>query len=179
MIVSRAPVRITLGGGGTDLPSYYTKHGGFLIAGAINKYCSVMASRRFDDKIRVAYSDAETVSSVGEIKHNIFRVALGLLGIDRSIELHSLADVPTNSGLGASSSFTVALLNALHTYKRESVTPKQLAEEACAIEIDLLGEPIGKQDQYMAACGGLTCLTFEKSGEVRVEEHELSTVRGR
>jgi D-glycero-alpha-D-manno-heptose-7-phosphate kinase len=169
MIVSRTPVRITLGGGGTDLPSYYSKHGGFLIAASINKYCTVVATQRFDNKIRLAYSNTETVTDSSQIKHNIFRVALQTHKIDQRIELHSLADVPANSGLGASSSFTVALLNALHAYKKDSVSHRQLAEEACRIEIDQLGEPIGKQDQYMASYGGLTCLTFEKSGEVIVE----------
>jgi D-glycero-alpha-D-manno-heptose-7-phosphate kinase len=174
MIVSRAPVRITLGGGGTDLRSYYSKYGGFLIAAAIDKYCSVVATRRFDNKVRLAYSDTETVTDIGQIKHRIFRTALEIHRIDSKIELHSLADVPANSGLGASSSFTVALLNALHAYKRENSTHKLLAEEACYIEIDKLGEPIGKQDQYMAAYGGLTCLTFEKGGGVIVEPLDIS-----
>ena len=174
MIVSRAPVRITLGGGGTDLPSYYTRHGGFLIAAAIDKYCSVVATRRFDNKVRLAYSDTETVTDISRIKHNIFRTALEIHKIDSRIELHSVADVPANSGLGASSSFTVALLNALYAYKRENSTHKLLAEEACHIEIDMLGQPVGKQDQYMAAYGGLTCLTFEKGGEVIVEPLNVS-----
>lgn len=169
MIVSRAPVRITLGGGGTDLPSYYTKHGGFLIAAAIDKYCSVVASRRFDNKVRLAYSKTETVTDISQIRHTIFRTALEMHSIYRKIELHSFADVPANSGLGASSSFTVALLNALYAYKRENSTHKLLAEEACHVEIDKLSQPIGKQDQYMAAYGGLTCLTFEKGGGVIVE----------
>jgi D-glycero-alpha-D-manno-heptose-7-phosphate kinase len=174
MIVSRAPVRITLGGGGTDLPSYYSKYGGFLIAAAINKYCSVVATQRFDDKVRLAYSDTETVTDISHIKHNIFRTALQTHKIDKKIELHSLADVPANSGLGASSSFTVALVNALHAYKKENPTHRHLAEEACHIEMDLMGQPIGKQDQYMAAFGGLTCLTFEKDGGVIVEPLDVS-----
>ncbi len=174
MIVSRAPVRITLGGGGTDLPSYYSKYGGFLIAAAIDKYCSVVVSQRFDDRVRLAYSDTETVTDLNQIKHNIFRTALQVQKIDKKIELHSFADVPANSGLGASSSFTVALLNALHAYKKENISHGQLAEEACQIEIAWLGQPIGKQDQYMAAYGGLTCLTFERSGEVIVEPLNIS-----
>ena len=169
MILSRAPVRITLGGGGTDLKSYYSKYGGFLIAAAVDKYCSILASKRFYDSIRLSYSQMEIRERVNEIEHRIFREALKFVGIESGIELHSAADVPANSGLGASSSFTVALLNALHAYKREFVTQKQLAEEACHIEIDVLGEPIGKQDQYIAAFGGVTCLTFEKNGEVIVE----------
>ncbi len=170
MILSRAPLRITLGGGGTDLESYYAKHGGgFLIAAAVDKYITILANRRFYDSIRLSYSKMEIKDKVADIEHRLFREALKLLGIERGIELHSAADVPANCGLGTSSSFTVALLNALHAYKREFVPQKQLASEACHIEIDILGEPIGKQDQYMAAFGGLTCLTFDASGEVLVE----------
>jgi D-glycero-alpha-D-manno-heptose-7-phosphate kinase len=169
VILSRAPTRITLGGGGTDLASYYSRHGGFLIAAGINKYCTILANKRFYDSIRLSYSQMEIVDTVAEIKHPIFRAALELLGIDRGIELHSTADVPAGCGLGTSSTFTVALLNALHTYKRDFITHKQLAEEACHIEIDMLGEPIGKQDQYMAAFGGLTCLTFDRNGDVLAE----------
>lgn len=174
MIVSRAPTRITLGGGGTDLASYYSQYGGFLIAGGINKYCTIIATRRFYDSIRLSYSAAEMVNRVDEIKHPIFKASLELMHIDRGIELHSMADVPASSGLGSSSSFTVALLNALHAYNRDYVNHKQLAEEACQIEIEMLHEPIGKQDQFMAAFGGLTCLTFEKNGEVLVEPLRIS-----
>ncbi len=174
MILSRAPTRITLGGGGTDLKSYYSKHGGFLIAAAINKYCNILANRRFYDSIRLSYSQMEIRDNVAEIEHRIFRAALSLLGIEKGIELHSTADVPASCGLGTSSSFTVALLNALHTYNRDVINQKQLAEEACHIEIDMLGEPIGKQDQYMAAFGGVTCLTFEKNGDVLVEPLRMS-----
>lgn len=169
MILSRAPTRITLGGGGTDLQSYYSRYGGFLIAGAINKYCTILASRRFYDDIRLSYSKTEIKKNVNEIEHRIFRAALQMTNIHNSIELHSTADVPSGCGLGTSSSFTVALLNGLHAYKRQFFTQQQIAEEACHIEIDILGEPIGKQDQYMAAFGGLTCLTFEKNGDVIVE----------
>ena len=174
MILSRAPTRITLGGGGTDLKSYYSKYGGFLIAGAIDKYCTILANKRFYDSIRLSYSQMEIRDNVADIEHRIFRAALGLIGIERGIELHSTADVPANCGLGTSSSFTVALLNALHAYNKDFVTQKQLAEEACHIEIDALGEPIGKQDQYMAAFGGLTCLTFDKNGGVLVEPLRIS-----
>jgi D-glycero-alpha-D-manno-heptose-7-phosphate kinase len=174
MILSRAPLRITLGGGGTDLKSYYSKYGGFLIAAGINRYSSILANRRFYDDIRLSYSEMEIVDSVEKIQHRIFREALKLVGISRNIELHSTAQVPSNSGLGSSSSFTVALLNALHTYKGEFMSKKDLAEEACRVEIELLGEPIGKQDQYMAAFGGLTCLTFDKDGEVLVEPLRVS-----
>lgn len=174
MILSRAPTRITLGGGATDLKSYYSKHGGFLIAGAIDKYCGILASRRFHDSIRLSYSQTETRDKVADIEHPIFRAALGFVGIEKGIELHSTADVLAGCGLGTSSSFTVALLNALHAYKKDFVTQKQLAEEACHIEIDILSEPIGKQDQYIAAFGGLTCLTFEKNGDVLVEPLRIS-----
>jgi D-glycero-alpha-D-manno-heptose-7-phosphate kinase len=169
MIVSRAPVRFSLGGGGTDLPSYSSKHGGFLVAAAIDKYVYVSANRRFYDSIRLAYSKTETVDSVDKIDHRIFREALRFSGISRGIELTSVADVPSNSGLGSSSSFTVALLNALHTFKHDFVSSRQLAEEACRIEIDLLKEPIGKQDQYIAAFGGVTAFTFDPDGSVEVE----------
>jgi D-glycero-alpha-D-manno-heptose-7-phosphate kinase len=169
MILSRAPTRITLGGGGTDLESYYSKYGGFLIAGGIDKYCSILANRRFYDSIRLSYSQTEIKDNVEDIEHRIIRAALQLTGICCGIELHSTADVPAGCGLGTSSSFTVALLNALHAYKRDFITQRQLADEACHIEIDVLGEPIGKQDQYMAALGGLTCLTFDKSGDVLAE----------
>ena len=174
MILSRAPTRITLGGGGTDLRSYYSKYGGFLIAGAVDKYCTILANRRFYDSIRLSYSEMEIKDTVADIQHRTFRAALELMGIQKGIELHSMADVPANCGLGTSSAFTVALLNALYTYDKDFATQRQLAEEACHIEIDILGEPIGKQDQYLAAFGGLTCLTFGKNGEVLVEPLRIS-----
>jgi D-glycero-alpha-D-manno-heptose-7-phosphate kinase len=169
MIVSRAPVRFSLGGGGTDLPSYSAQHGGFLVAAAIDKYIYVSANRRFYDSIRLAYSKTETVDSVDQIEHRIFREALRFSGIARGIELTSVADVPPNSGLGSSSTFTVALLNALHTFQNEFVSSEQLAVEACHIEIDVLKAPIGKQDQYIAAYGGVTAFTFNPDGSVEVE----------
>lgn len=169
MIVSRAPVRFSLGGGSTDLPSYSREHGGFLVAAAIDKYVFVNANRRFYPSIRLAYSKTETVERVDQIEHRIFREALRFAKIENGIELVSVADLPANSGLGSSSSFTVALLNALHTYKREFVPTQQLAEEACHIEIDVLKEPIGKQDQYISAYGGITAFTFDKDGSVHVE----------
>lgn len=174
MIISSAPARVTLGGGGTDLPSYYAKYGGFLIAGALNKYVFLSVNKRFYGDIRLGYSQTELVDDVSQIKHPILREALKLVGIDRSIEIFSMADIPANCGLGSSGSFTVALLNALHTYKREFVTQRQLAEEACHVEIDVLKEPIGKQDQYIAAFGGVTCFTFEKNGDVLVEPLRIS-----
>jgi D-glycero-alpha-D-manno-heptose-7-phosphate kinase len=169
MIISRAPVRITLGGGGTDLPSYYSKFGGELLAAAVDKYTFVTIHPRFSEDIRLKYSQFEQVDKVSDIHHNIFREALRLLHIRPGLELTSLADVPGRSGMGTSGSFTVALLNALHAYKREFISQRQIAEEACAIEIDILGEPIGKQDQYISAFGGLTHFVFAKDGTVTVE----------
>ena len=173
VIISRAPFRISLGGGGTDLQSYYSLYGGFLIGAGIDKYVYISVNRRFYDSIRLSYSKTEIVNSVEEIQHDIFRETFKFLGTKHGIEAVSVADMPANAGLGSSSSFTVALLNALHAYKREYVSPAQLAEEACHIELNLLQQPIGKQDQYMAAHGGLTCLTFDKDGAVEVEPLNL------
>ena len=169
MIISCAPLRFSLGGGGSDLPGYCRAHGGFVVSAAIDKYVYVTANRRFYRDMRLAYSKTEIVKSVAEIEHPIFREALRMMGIDQSIELTSVAELPANSGLGSSSTFTVALLNALHAYKREFVASRQLAEEACTVEIERLGAPIGKQDQYIAAFGNVTALTFDRDGSVRVE----------
>jgi D-glycero-alpha-D-manno-heptose-7-phosphate kinase len=173
MIVSRAPVRFSLGGGGTDLPSYAREHGGFVVAAAVDKFVFVCVARRFYNNIRLAYSETEIVDSADQVKHRIFRSALQETGVLRGVELHSLADVPANSGLGSSSTFTVAVLNGLHAYKREFVPAEQLAREACHIEIDLLKEPIGKQDQYIAAYGGISAMTFNQDGTVDVERLPL------
>ncbi|MBI4703095.1 MAG: sugar kinase [Deltaproteobacteria bacterium] len=169
MIVSRAPLRFSLGGGGSDLPAYCRQHGGFVVSAAIDKYVYVTANRRFYRDIRLAYSKTEIVSAREDIQHPIFREALRLMAIESGIELTSVAELPANSGLGSSSTFTVALLNALHTYRREFVSSRQLADEACQLEIERLGEPIGKQDQYIAAFGGMTALTFARDGGVHVE----------
>lgn len=170
MIIARSPVRITLGGGGTDLPSYYSKYGGALIAAGIDKYTYVTAyTRLFDDTVKLNYSVTEQVTNLSEIQHNIFRESLRFLDVIKSIELTSLSDIPARTGLGNSGSFAVSLLNALHAYKREFVSQRQLAEEACKIEIEILKEPVGKQDQYMGAFGGLTSLSFAKDGTVTVE----------
>lgn len=174
MIISRAPVRISLGGGGTDLESYYSKRGGFLIAGAIDRYVFISANKRFYDSMRLSYSQTEIVKNVEDVKHRIFRESLKYLGVNNGIELVSIADVPANSGLGSSSSFTVSLLNALHVYKKDFVSQKQLADEACHLEIDILGEPIGKQDQYISSFGGVTALTFERDGNVIVESVRMN-----
>jgi D-glycero-alpha-D-manno-heptose-7-phosphate kinase len=173
MIVSRAPVRFSLGGGGTDLPSYAREHGGFVVSAAVDKFCFVCLARRFYPNIRLAYSESEIVDSVDQIKHRILREALRHVDVTGGIELHSLADVPGSTGLGSSSSFTVALLNALHAFKREFVSAEFLAREACHIEIDVLKEPIGKQDQYIAAYGGISAITFNRDGSVDVERLPL------
>lgn len=169
MIVSRAPFRFSLGGGGTDLPAYYEQFGGFVVSAAIDSYIYVTANKRFYPSIRLAYSETEIVDDVAQIRHPIFREALKMTGISSSIELTSVADLPSNSGLGSSSSFTVALLNALYCYKREFVSSERLAREACELEMVRLGEPVGKQDQYIAAFGNITALTIEKDGSVKVE----------
>lgn len=169
MIVSRAPFRFSLGGGGSDLPAYYREHGGFVVSAAIDSYMYVTANPRFYPSIRLAYSETEIVDDVAQIRHPIFREALKMVGIGSSIELTSVADLPSNSGLGSSSSFTVALLNALYTYKREFVTCERLAREACELEMERLAEPVGKQDQYIAAFGNVTALSIAKDGSVAVE----------
>ncbi len=174
MIISRAPVRFSLGGGGSDLPAYVSQHGGFIVTAAVDKYIYVQANRRFFDSIRLSYSKTEITDSVDEIEHPIFREALRMMEIRSGIELVSIADVPSNSGLGSSGAFTVALLHALHAYKREFVSTQQLAEEACEIEIGRLGEPIGKQDPYAAAYGRLSCLTIERDMTVHVEPLQIS-----
>jgi len=168
MILSRAPVRITLGGGGTDLPSYYEKYEGFLIAGAINKYLIIGANRQFYDAIGLKYSKLEVVDKVNDIQHNLFREALKFVGIDRQIELTSLADVPAGSGLGSSGAFLVSLLNTLREFKGEQTTKRQLAEDACKIELDILKEHEGKQDKYICSFGGIKAYKFHKNGHVSV-----------
>jgi D-glycero-alpha-D-manno-heptose-7-phosphate kinase len=170
MIITRSPLRISLGGGGTDLPSYYREHGGFLIAGAIDKYVYITLHETFVPQIIVRYSKMEVVSSAGEILHPIVREALRLIPVeDPHLELTSMSDIPAGTGLGSSGSFTTALLSALHSYCKNHVSQRELAEQACHIEIDLLGEPIGKQDQYIAAYGGITAFTFQPDGTVDVQ----------
>jgi D-glycero-alpha-D-manno-heptose-7-phosphate kinase len=169
LIVSRAPFRFSLGGGGSDLPAYYQQFGGFVVSAAIDSYIYVSANKRFYPSIRLAYSETEIVDDVAQIRHPIFREALKMTGIGSGIELTSVADLPSNSGLGSSSSFTVALLNALYCYKREFVSSERLAREACELEMVRLGEPVGKQDQYIAAFGNITALTIDKDGSVKVE----------
>jgi D-glycero-alpha-D-manno-heptose-7-phosphate kinase len=167
MIICRSPLRISLGGGGTDLPSYYRAHEGFLIAGAIDKYVFVTVTRPFQEGIYLKYSKIEKVPAVVEVEHPIIREALRMQELRTpQIEIASMADIPAGTGLGSSGSFTTALLKALFAYRRCVLTPQELAERACHIEIDLLGEPIGRQDQYIAAYGGLTSFTFHRDGTV-------------
>jgi D-glycero-alpha-D-manno-heptose-7-phosphate kinase len=167
MIITSSPLRISLGGGGTDLPSYYKEHEGFLVAAAINKYVYITLHETFVNEMIIKYSMLERVDAVDRVKHPIIRECLTLLGIrDLNIELTSMADIPAGTGLGSSGSFTTALLKCLHTYRKNLIHPADLAEEACHVEIDLLGEPVGKQDQYIAAFGGLTCFTFKRDGSV-------------
>lgn len=175
MIITRTPVRISLGGGGTDLASYYSNYGGFLVSAVIDKYIFVTVNKRFEDSIRISYSKTEIVDKLDDIQHPIVREVLKSLSLDKKLEITTIADIPANTGLGTSSSFTVGLLKALHTYKKETVTPKALAEEACRIEIDILQDPIGKQDQYMATFGGITTLTIDKNGNVTVNPLNISS----
>src|SRR5258706_6577095 len=176
MIITRSPLRISLGGGGTDLPSYYRKHSGFLIAGAIDKYVYITLHQTFVQELIVKYSKLERVGRADEIQHPIIREALQVIGIEGPyLEITSMADIPAGTGLGSSGSFTTALLKALHTYKKNLVHPRELAEQSCHIEIDRLGEPIGKQDQYIAAYGGLTCFQFLPNDQVEAWPLKIDT----
>jgi len=168
-------LRISIGGGGTDLPSYYEGHGGFILSAAINKYVYVYANRpSADDLIRVKYSEYEQVASVSEIQHDLVRPSLELLKISEGIEVTSMADVPAGTGLGSSGSYLVALLTSLHEFNQNPISQKELAEQAVHIEMDLAGHPVGKHDHYLAAFGGLTCLEINKSGEVTVSPLKIS-----
>jgi D-glycero-alpha-D-manno-heptose-7-phosphate kinase len=170
MLITRSPLRISLGGGGTDLPSYYADHGGFLISAAIDKYVWVTLLRPFVRGIFLKYSQIEQVSSVDEIQHPIVREAFAMMGItELQHEITTLADIPAGTGLGSSGSFTTALLKALYSFERRLLLPGDLARLACELEIERLGRPVGKQDQYIAAYGGITCFEFDKTGEVHAE----------
>ena len=175
MIIARSPLRISLGGGGTDLPSYYREHGGFLIAGALDKYVYLTLHRTFVPDLIVKYSKLERVNTAAELEHPIIREAFNLLGMEgRSLEVTSMADIPGGTGLGSSGSFTTALLKLLHASNKNLISPAELAEQACHIEIDRLGEPIGKQDQYIAAVGGITAFTFHQDGRVEYRPCRIS-----
>lgn len=175
MIICRSPLRVSLGGGGTDLPSYYRHHGGFLLAAAIDRYVFVTVNRPFLKGVFIKYSRIENVHTIEEVSHPILREALLLLDFKTpQIEISTHADIPAGTGLGSSGSFTTALLKALYTHRKRHLHPEELAELACHIEIDRLGEPIGKQDQYIAAFGGLTCFTFHKEDKVTAEPLGIS-----
>jgi D-glycero-alpha-D-manno-heptose-7-phosphate kinase len=175
MIITRSPLRISLGGGGTDLPSYYQEHGGFLVAAAIDKYVYLTLHRTFVPDLIVKYSKLERVPSAADLEHPLFREAFALLGMNgASMELTSMADIPGGTGLGSSGSFTTALLKVLHAANKHLISPAELAEQACRIEIDRLREPIGKQDQYIAAVGGITAFTFHKDGRVEFRPCAIS-----
>jgi D-glycero-alpha-D-manno-heptose-7-phosphate kinase len=175
MIITRSPLRISLGGGGTDLPSYYREHSGFLIAAAIDKYVYINVHRRFVEGFLLKYSSLEEAATIDEIKHPIIREALRLVDIqDRNLEITSMADIPAGTGLGSSGSFTTALLKALHALKKNLTHPAELAEQACCVELEKLGEPIGKQDQYISAYGGITSFRFMPDGQVKVAPLKVS-----
>jgi D-glycero-alpha-D-manno-heptose-7-phosphate kinase len=175
MIITRSPLRISLGGGGTDLPSYYREHSGFLIAAAIDKYVYITLHQTFVPELIIKYSKLERVLTVDEVEHPIIREALRLVGIQApSLEITSMADIPAGTGLGSSGSFTTALLKAFHAHKKNLVHPAELAEQACQIELEKLGEPIGKQDQYIAAYGGITCFKFMPDGQVEAWPLKIS-----
>ncbi len=171
MIVTRTPFRVTLGGGGTDLPSYYSQHGGFIFAMGLDKYMYVTVNRPvIGHKIRLHYSQSEVVDHVRDLRHELAREALTAHGIETTFEVASIADLPAGTGLGSSSCYLVGLLNALHHDRRDYVPLQSLAEEACHIELNILKEGIGKQDQYMAAFGGLTVLDIARDGKVAVRQ---------
>ena len=169
MIISRTPLRVSFAGGGTDIGKYYRLNGGAVISTAINKYIYITINKRFDDTIRVSYSKTEIVNNVDKIKHDLVRETMKHVGVTKGVEITSIADVPSKgTGLGSSSAFTVGLLNALYAFKGQHRSAKQLAEDACKIEIDILKEPIGKQDQYICAYGGFQHIKFNPDESVFV-----------
>ena len=175
MIIARSPLRISLGGGGTDVPSYYQEHEGFLLAAAIDRYVYVTVMRPFTEGIYLKYSEIEQVKRVEDVKHPIIREVLTELNLKTpQVEITTLADIPSGTGLGSSGSFTTALVKALYAHYRKNIHPQELAELACQIEIEKLGEPIGKQDQYIAAYGGISEFTFHKDGSVSSAPLNLS-----
>jgi D-glycero-alpha-D-manno-heptose-7-phosphate kinase len=176
MIITRSPLRISLGGGGTDLPSYYRDHTGFVISAAIDKYVYITIHETFVPDLIIKYSKMERVSTIEEIQHPIIREAMKLLHMPPGyLEITSMADIPSGTGLGSSGSFTTALLKALHIHNKNLIHPRELAEQACDIELNRLGEPIGKQDQYIAAFGGITCLRYLPNDEVEAWPLKIST----
>ncbi|MDG6964956.1 MAG: galactokinase [Nitrososphaerota archaeon] len=175
MIITRTPFRLSLGGGGTDLPSYYTQRGGFFVSGAVDKYVHVAVNPRFEqDSIRVSYSKTEIVDDASKLEHPLVREGLDVVGIKKGIEIVSVADAPAATGLGSSGSFCVGLLRALHAYLQEEASSQFVAEEACNIAMNRLKEPSGKQDEYVAACGGIKSYEIDVDGEVRVQPLKLT-----
>lgn len=174
MIITKTPLRISFTGGGTDLPAYYQNGYGAVVSTAIDKYVYITINKRFDDSIRLSYSKTEIVDKVQDLKHDIAKACLQMVGITGGVEITSIADIPSGTGLGSSSSFTVGLLNALYTYVGERLSAAELAKRACQIEIEILHHPIGKQDQYAAAFGGINYFSFERHGEVNREKIHLS-----
>jgi D-glycero-alpha-D-manno-heptose-7-phosphate kinase len=175
MIITRTPFRITLGGGGTDLASYYEKHGGFIFAAGLDKYMFIDSNRSVaDDLIRVKYTKSETVEHIHQLQHDLAREVFRFTGVENNIEISSLADIPAGTGLGSSSCYAVGLLHAIHTLKRDYVPLAQLAEEDYHIETEILKRPIGKQDPYLAAFGGLTVLDIANDGSVKVRAAKVS-----
>ncbi len=169
MIISRTPFRVSFVGGGTDLPAFYRREEGAVISATINKYVFLTVNRRFDHTLRISYSKTEIVDRVGDVQHPLFRETMRFTGTDTGIEVTSIADIPSGTGLGSSSSFAVGLLHALHAFRGRYKTAEELAREACRLEIEILGEPIGKQDQYAAAFGGLRRYRFNPDGSVFVD----------
>jgi len=174
MIVTRSPLRISLGGGGTDLPSYYKKYGGFLIAAAINKYVYISIAETFNKKFILKYSSLEEVKKINDIHHPLFRETLKKMNIKTPLNISSHADIPSGTGLGSSGSFTVSLVSALAYLKNVKIKKNVLAETACDIEIGKLNEPVGKQDQYVATYGGLNSYNFQKNNKVLVKKIDIS-----
>jgi len=185
MIITQTPLRISFAGGGTDLAAYYAEREGFVVSTAIDKFAYVIVKERFDDQIFLNYMKKEIRADVAEIEHELIREAMRVTGVERGVEVTLLSDIPSEgAGLGSSSSFTVGLLNAFHMYQGEQVTAEQLAREACEIEIERLGKPIGKQDQYIAAYGGLRTFRFRRDGAVdvariRLDARQLRELDGR
>ncbi|HVN06443.1 MAG TPA: hypothetical protein VMT86_18615 [Bryobacteraceae bacterium] len=177
MIITRSPLRISLGGGGTDLPSYYREHTGFVISAAIDKYVYITLHETFSQELLIKYSQMELVETVDQVKHPIVREALRLVDVGPQpyLEIVSMSDIPAGTGLGSSGSFAVALLRALHAWKKNPIPRQELAEQACHIEIDLLHEPVGKQDQYIASYGGIACFQFQPDGHVDVAPLQLAS----
>lgn len=174
MIITRTPLRISIGGGGTDLPSYYEKFGSFFISAAINKYMYIALHKTFQKNFIIKYSQLETTDQIDQIKHPIVREVYRQHGLEPYLEMISMADIPAGTGLGSSGSFGVGLIKAIYAHKREHISPGALAQEACHIEMDVLKEPVGKQDQYIAAHGGITCFEIDRTGAVSVSPMRIA-----